>query len=71
MKRSLWITLAVVLGLLAINSYVGGSRGAEPHASVNQHLTRVVFTSNWGRGGTEEVEMYLLELPVDWTERLC
>ncbi|HUT20042.1 MAG TPA: hypothetical protein VM366_12885, partial [Anaerolineae bacterium] len=34
---------------------------AEPHASVNQDFTRVVFTSNWGRSGTEEVEMYLLE----------
>ena len=30
MKRSLWITLAVVLGLLLINSCSGGSRGAEP-----------------------------------------
>ena len=36
---------------------------AEPHASVNADLTRVVFTSNWGRSGTEEVEMYLIELP--------
>lgn len=43
---------------------------AEPHASVNQDFTRVVFTSNWGRSGTEEVEMFLLELPEDWTERL-
>ena len=43
---------------------------AEPHASVNQDFTRVVFTSNWGRSGTEEVEMFLLELPADWPERL-
>jgi hypothetical protein len=44
---------------------------AEPHASVNHDFTRVVFTSNWGRSGTEEVDMYLLELPPDWdgTER--
>jgi hypothetical protein len=39
---------------------------AEPHASVNRDFTRVLFTSNWGRSGTEEVEMYLIELPVDW-----
>jgi hypothetical protein len=43
---------------------------AEPHASVNPDFTRIVFTSNWGRSGTEEVEMFLIELPADWTERL-
>ncbi len=39
---------------------------AEPHASVNRDFTQVVFTSNWGRGGTEEVDMYLMKLPADW-----
>jgi hypothetical protein len=39
---------------------------AEPHASVNHDFTRILFTSNWGRSGTEEVDMYLIELPVDW-----
>ncbi len=43
---------------------------AEPHASVNQDFTRVVFTSNWGRAGTEEVEMFLIDLPPDWPEDL-
>jgi hypothetical protein len=43
---------------------------AEPHASVNQDFTRVLFTSNWGRSGTEEVEMFMIELPPDWPERL-
>jgi hypothetical protein len=43
---------------------------AEPHVSVNPDLTRVLFTSNWGRSGTGEVEMYMIELPPDWTERL-
>ena len=43
---------------------------AEPHASVNQDFTRVVFTSNWGRSGTGEVEMFLIELPPDWTEQI-
>lgn len=40
---------------------------AEPHASANPDFTRVVFTSNWGRTGTEEVELYLLELPAGWS----
>jgi hypothetical protein len=43
---------------------------AEPHASVNPDFTRVVFTSNWGRSGTGEVEMFMVELPPDWPERL-
>jgi len=43
---------------------------AEPHATANQELTRILFTSNWGRSGTEEVEMYVIDLPPDWPERL-
>ena len=43
---------------------------AEPHASPNLDLTRIVFTSNWGRSGTEEVEMYVIDLPPDWPQRL-
>jgi hypothetical protein len=43
---------------------------AESHASANLDLTRILFTSNWGRTGTEEVEMFLIELPPDWTARL-
>jgi hypothetical protein len=43
---------------------------AEPHASVNLDFTRVLFTTNWGRSGTGEVEMFLIELPPDWTEQL-
>jgi hypothetical protein len=43
---------------------------AEPHASVNQDFTRVVFTSNWGRSGTEEVEMFLISLPPGWIASL-
>jgi len=43
---------------------------AEPHASVNQDFTRVLFTSNWGRSGTGEVEMFMVQLPADWTARL-
>ena len=42
---------------------------AEPHASVNPDFTRVVFTSNWGRSGTGEVEMFMVILPPDWPER--
>ena len=43
---------------------------AEPHASMNRDFTRIVFTSNWGRTGTEEVDLYMVELPEDWTELL-
>jgi PKD repeat protein len=43
---------------------------AEPHASVNSTLTRVVFGTNWGRSGTGEVEMMMIALPPDWLERL-
>lgn len=39
---------------------------AEPHASANRDLTRILFTSNWGRSGTEAVDMYLIDLPADW-----
>jgi len=43
---------------------------AEPHASVNPDFTRILFTSNWGRSGTEEVDAYLIELPSGWIEEL-
>ncbi len=43
---------------------------AEPHASVNQDFTRILFTSNWGRSGTEEVNLYLITLPAGWVDEL-
>ena len=43
---------------------------AEPQGSVSPDFTRVVFTSNWGRSGTEEVEVFLISLPPDWVESL-
>jgi hypothetical protein len=43
---------------------------AEPHASTNRDLTRILFTSNWGEAGTELVDMYEIVLPADWTEAL-
>ena len=43
---------------------------AEPQASVNVDFTRIVFTTNWGRTGTEEVEMFMIVLPPDWAEKL-
>ena len=43
---------------------------AEPHASVNRDFTRILFTSNWGRTGTEEVEMFMIQLPENWIEQL-
>jgi hypothetical protein len=43
---------------------------AEPQATVNLDFTRVLFTSNWGRSGTEEVDMYMIYLPEDWVSQL-
>ena len=45
---------------------------AEPHATANRDLTKVLFTSNWGRSGTEEVDTYLVTLPAGWAgEAAC
>ncbi len=44
---------------------------AEPHASTNADLTRIVFGTNWGRSGSGEVEMFMIALPQDWIERLA
>jgi hypothetical protein len=41
---------------------------AEPHATVNPDFSRALFTSNWGRSGSEGVEVYLLEMPPGWAE---
>lgn len=43
---------------------------AEPHASVNQDFTRVVFTSNWGRAGTDQVDMYMINILDNWVSTL-
>ena len=43
---------------------------AEPHASANRDLTRILFTTNWGRYNTGQVEMYMIALPPDWPSRL-
>jgi hypothetical protein len=43
---------------------------AEPHASVNPDFTRILFTSNWGRSGTGEVDTYWIQLPPDWAVNL-
>jgi hypothetical protein len=43
---------------------------AEPQAAVNRDFTRILFTTNWNRSGTGEVEMFVIELPQGWIERL-
>jgi len=43
---------------------------AEPHATVNADFTRVLFTSNWGRSGSGEVDTFMLLLPPDWLQAL-
>jgi hypothetical protein len=42
---------------------------AEPHASVNSDLTRILFSTNWGRSGSGQVEMFMLELPPGWLDQ--
>jgi hypothetical protein len=39
---------------------------AEPQATVNRDFSRVLFTTNWGRSGSEDVEMLLIDLPSGW-----
>lgn len=41
---------------------------AEPHATVNRAFTRVLFTTNWGRSGTDHVETMLIDLPANWPD---
>ena len=43
---------------------------AEPHASTNQDFTQIVFTSNWGKSGSDQVDTYLIKLPKDWASQL-
>jgi hypothetical protein len=43
---------------------------AEPHASTNPDLTRILFVSDWGRTGTGQVDTYMIQLPADWPDRL-
>jgi hypothetical protein len=43
---------------------------AEPQASASPDFTRVLFTTNWGRSGTDQVEMFLIALPEGWWESL-
>jgi hypothetical protein len=43
---------------------------AEPHASANQDFTQIVFTSNWGRSGSDQVDMYMIKLPDDWASQI-
>ena len=43
---------------------------AEPHATVNRAFTRVLFTTNWGRSGTDHVDTILIDLPPNWPDQL-
>jgi len=39
---------------------------AEPHGSVNHDFSKIVFTSNWGRTRTDQVDMFMIKLPDKW-----
>jgi hypothetical protein len=51
-----------------VNEEIEHDYWAEPHATVNRDFTRVLFTSNWGRSGTGEVEMWMGVLPPGWPD---
>jgi hypothetical protein len=53
-----------------VDEEMGHDYWAEPHASVSQDFTQVVFTSNWGRSGTGEVDMYMINLPENWVSQI-
>lgn len=36
---------------------------AEPQATANRDLSRILFTTNWGRSGTDQVETFLIQVP--------
>ncbi|HSJ55998.1 MAG TPA: hypothetical protein VLC95_02395 [Anaerolineae bacterium] len=41
---------------------------AEPQATTNVDLTRILFHTNWGRSGSGQVDTYLIELPAGWID---
>ena len=43
---------------------------AEPHATVNRDFTRVLFTTNWWRSGSEAIDTMAIELPPAWPAQL-
>jgi hypothetical protein len=53
-----------------VNSRMEHDYWAEPHATVNRAFTKVLFTTNWGRSGTEAVETMLIDLVPDWPGQL-
>jgi len=59
------ITIRDMSGVPGVDEEQEHDYWAEPHASVNADFTRILFTSNWGRPGTGDVEMFLIELPSD------
>jgi PKD repeat protein len=49
-----------------VNQSGGQDYFAEPQATVNRDFTKALFTTNWGRPGTQQVETYLVELESGW-----
>jgi hypothetical protein len=45
------------------HSDVGNSYFAEPQATTNRDFTKILFNSNWGPRGTEDIDAYLVRLP--------
>jgi hypothetical protein len=53
-----------------VDEDMGHDYWAEPQASVNSDFSRVLFTTNWGRSGTDEVETIMIQLPENWLDDL-
>jgi hypothetical protein len=49
--------------LAAHHSNVKDAYMAEPHATVNRDFTRVLFNSNWGVAGSDNIDAYLIKVP--------
>jgi len=54
-----------------VNEEIEHDYWAEPQATVNNNFTRILFTSNWGRSGSDEVDTYMIELPADWSGQVA
>lgn len=53
-----------------VSSKIGHDLWAAPQAATNREMNRALFTTNWGRSGTDQVETMLIDLPPDWPDQL-
>jgi hypothetical protein len=66
--RFLYLVLRMICGARAREVPADGGEEPQPHASVPPDFTRALFTSNWGRAVTGEVDAWMIVLPQDGVE---